>query len=645
MSRRHPANTTSSDSDSHFAKMAEWLALESEAEMARMAERQKELNSSQAERSGDSILDLAIVDHESGLGGRHLVLFGRRNRTQSMPWHRLRVGSPVAVSTFHPAGAPTDQDTISPITGVVSGRSNDSIQVALGRWPDGVCFRIDLTADEITRRRQLSAIHLAKDAGGRLGQLRQILMGERAPEFSPLPDALDLPQLNDSQRQAVEFALSAHDLAIIHGPPGTGKTTTVVELIVQAIQRGEKVLACAPSNTAVDNLLERLVAGKQKAIRVGHPARVTRALRDHTLDSLVDQSEEMKIIRSMQRESEQLFRQADRYTRARPERGEKSDLKREAKRLLKDARLLEKSAVDHLLDQADVICATTNLSDDIMGQRHFDLVVIDEACQSTEPGCWVPLLRGQRLVLAGDHRQLPPTILSTDAARDGFDISMMERAIDLYGDEVSRLLDVQYRMNDQIMRFSSQQFYNDRLKAHPTVQHHLLSDLPNVDDNEWTREAITFIDSAGANWDEEPEPQGRSRTNPQEAKLILRYAERLVAAGLPPRQIAVIAPYAGQVRLMRLANSIDDLEIDTIDGFQGREKEAVIISMVRSNSIGEIGFLSDARRMNVALTRARRKLLVVGDSSTLGHHDFFQEMLTFFEQQGAYRSVWQEEID
>ena len=322
--------------------------------------------------------------------------------------------------------------------------------------------------------------------------------------------------------------------------------------------------------------------------------------------------------------------------------------------------MLERQAIDSIMGRAKVICATTTFNESLLGERRFDICVIDEACQSTEPGCWVPMLRCDRLVLAGDHQQLPPTVLSTQAAREGFAKSLMEREMELYGSDVSRMLTVQYRMHRKIMDFSSQQFYDGELVAHDSVVEHLLTDLDEVNSTNskfggqaapdsdpagsaFIQEPVTFIDTAGAGWDEELEPEGLSKRNPQEAELILKKAYSLIDAGLAPKDIAVIAPYAAQVRLIRSMSQHETLEIDTVDGFQGREKEAVLITLVRSNNENEIGFLADRRRMNVALTRARRKLVVIGDSATLGIDDFYKSFFEYVESLQAYHTVWEEQ--
>jgi ATP-dependent RNA/DNA helicase IGHMBP2 len=674
MSSRRRSKFSSNQTDSHFANMMEWLALESKAEIERLAKRRQHRSLADAEKTGETLIDLVIVDEAPTLGQRTLVTFHKRNQTQQLPWNRLRVGSPVVVSEQ----LERDQDSLS---GVVSQLNRDTIQVAMADVPEGNRFRVDLSADEVTRQRQLRAIMTAKDSRGRLGRLRTILMGEAEPSFSAIQPCEFQTHLNPVQQAAVQFALSAHDVAIIHGPPGTGKTTTVVELIIQAIRRGDKVLAVAPSNTAVDNLLERLVAVKQRVVRLGHPARIAESLRSHSLDGLVEAHENTPVIRQMIRDAEAIYRKSDKWTRAKRTRGEKQEMRADAKMLLKEARQLEQYAIESILNRANVICATTSFHEELIGDRWFDLIVIDEACQSTEPGCWIPLIHGDKVVLAGDHFQLPPTVLSEEAARRGFSKSMMERLMEVYGDDISKLLTIQYRMHESIMQFSSERFYQGQLEAHPSVARHLLSELPGVETNPLTQTPVQFIDTAGAGFEDELEPDGYSKLNQGEAHLVARIVNELLASGLIARDIAVIAPYSAQVRLLRstiqqtsadskegsVRNSKEGLtgssaiagafpvdepgitpnmlpapgiEIDTVDGFQGREKEAIVISLVVSNNRQEIGFLSDTRRINVALTRARRKLIVIGDSSTLGGNEFYDSFLQSMERLNAYQTIW-----
>ncbi len=608
--------------------------MEGEAEIERLEERRKVRSSAMAERGGETLLELFISSHASGLGGRYLLKLQKRKSLERLPWHKFKVGSPVILSS-------EGNDRVQSIQGVVSERRMDSVEIAVDTWPAGDQFRLDLSPDEVTRKRQIAAMDAAQNATARLGQLRDMLLYDRQPTFRPNVKVARSEKLNPSQQNAVEFAMSANDIAIIHGPPGTGKTTTVVEIIRQAVANGERVLACAPSNTAVDNLLERLVAAGEPAIRLGHPARVLEVVRARTLDALVEQHDSYPLIQEMLREAEQIERKANRYTRARPAPGQRYQQKQEIRELRRQARMMERQAIGEVIADARVICATVSFDFSIIEDHPFDLLVIDEACQSVEPGCWVPLKFADRIVLAGDHCQLPPTILSRTAAKEGYDISLMQRLVEAHGDSITRQLTVQYRMHEQIMRFSSQHFYNNTLMADESVSGHLLSDLPQVRSDGFDSSPVTFIDTAGAGWEEEQEPEGLSRLNPQEGKLVLDQVRLLCEAGLSPKDIAVIAPYAAQVRWLRQHAEYDQLEIDTVDGFQGREKEAVVMCTVRSNSKGEVGFLSDARRMNVALTRARRKLIVIGDSGTLGADEFFTTLLQWFDDVGAYHSVWE----
>ncbi len=630
------------NTEDHFKRLARLLEFEADAEARQARARTRDISAAEAERAGISLVDLVVVEEHAGLGGRCILALAKRNRSLMLPWTRLQVGSPVLLSV-------QDGRDDSGWRGVVAERTERFVRVALEEPPkdreESARFRIDLSTDEVSRLRQRAALERARLAKrDRLAELRQVLLGEMPPVFDPPAEYSPLnSSLNASQQEAVRFAMAARDLAIIHGPPGTGKTTTVVELIRQAAQRGEKVLACAPSNLAVDNLLERLVTAGERVVRLGHPARVLPELRAHTLDVLVEEHDDVRLARKFAKQAFALFRQANKYTRAAPPPGARRAQRQEARDLLTEARRLEARAVERVLDAAAVVCATTtSLNGDILGPRSFDLAVVDEACQTTEPGCWIPVSRCRRVVLAGDHCQLPPTVLSAEAVARGFGISMLERLVALYGPTVTRRLDMQYRMHADIMRFSSEEFYEGTLQAAPSVAGHLLRDLPGVRSAPPTERALQFLDTAGAGFNEEVETEGESRFNPQEARLVMQKVRDLLDLGLPSRDIAVIAPYGAQARLLREELSVPGLEIDTVDGFQGREKEAVIVSLVRSNSENEIGFLADVRRMNVALTRARRYLLVVGDSATLGVHPFYKRLIAYFEASGAYRSVWEE---
>ncbi len=617
-----------------------------------------------------------LRDAEFGLGGRLLLTFGRKALNDPLPPSRLGPGSPVVLNQTNV------NRRVPSYRGVIYDRDTATIGVAIDppddELPDDATWRLDLSPDEVSRLRQQDALRRAASASGdRLAELRAVLVGgkeeptppaplpegkgEKEPSpldrvngaqdanepNSPLPSgrgAGGVGSLNAPQRAAVAFALAAKDFAIIHGPPGTGKTTTVVEFIRAAVANGDTVLACAPSNHAVDNLLEKLLAAGELPVRLGHPARVMPELRARAIDILAEKHPDARQARKLARDAFALFRQADKWTRDKPQPGEKAALRREARDMLAEVRKLEALAVERVLNEAKVVCATlTGLDSQLLGQRRYDVVVIDEACQSTEPANWVPLLRSNKLVLAGDHCQLPPTVLSPEAAERGLSVSLMERLVATFGTDVSRLLTVQHRMHAAIMSFSNAEFYEGQLVAHESVASHRLCDLPGVTAEPLTEAPVQFIDTAGASYDEELEEDTGSRRNVQEAALAVKKVRALLAAGVAPSQIGVITPYRAQVRLLReRLRDIDGLEIDSVDGFQGREKEAIVLSLVRSNNEGEIGFLADTRRTNVALTRARRKLLVIGDSATLANDPFYQRMLTHFEEIGATSSVWEE---
>ncbi len=619
--------------DAYFSQMQRWLAMEGEAERQRMADRRQLQRSGDAERTGETIVNLQLSDHRTGLAGRLLLDLVKAN-SDRLPMNRLKVGSPVVLSDN---GDPSDDG----VPGVISRRTSNTIQIAVDRWPESDRFRLDLSPDESTRRRQLSAMAAVRKLTGASGRLRDCLLGEQSPRFHQPPKIDFASELNPPQQAAVRFALSARDVAIIHGPPGTGKTTTLSEVIYQAVQMGQRVLACAPSNTAVDNLLERLVARMPNVVRVGHPARVFEALRGHTLDELVEADRMSHVVREMWRDIDKLMQAAAKPSRSRDANRERGELYAEAGRLKHEARALERNTIRSIIDSADVICTTTTIDDDLLSDRRFDLVVVDEACQCTEPTIWQAMLRADRLILAGDHCQLPPTVVSTEAAQEGFSRSTMERLIEDFDQQVYQRLVVQYRMHETIMNFSSEQFYDGQLIADASVKSHTLADLVDQKELAGQLPIIEFWDTAGAEWYEELERHGQSKCNPREATWVIQQVQQLLDLGLDPGQIAVIAPYAAQVRLLRNRLQVEGLEIDTVDGFQGREKEAVVLCFVRSNTISEIGFLADTRRTNVALTRAKRLLRVIGDSATLAIHPFYGELIDYFELHDAYHSVWE----
>ncbi|XP_070687490.1 DNA-binding protein SMUBP-2 isoform X2 [Pempheris klunzingeri] len=434
------------------------------------------------------------------------------------------------------------------------------------------------------------------------------------------------------------------ELAVIHGPPGTGKTTTVVEIILQAVKQGQKVLCCAPSNVAVDNLVERLAQCKAKVLRLGHPARLLESIQKHSLDAILAQSDNANIIADIRKDIDKVFMGMKKMR----EKGERGNCKREIGELRKELKTREATAISQILKSADVVLSTnTGACDDgplkFLPAEHFDWVVIDECAQALESSCWIALLKARKCILAGDYKQLPPTIKSQTAASKGLSLSLMERLIQIYGDSVVRMLTVQYRMNSAIMDWASKEMYQGRLRAHSSVERHLLKDLPGVSCVEETSTPLLLIDTAGCGLSEMEVTDEQSKGNQGEVDIVELHIKALTDAGLKAKDIAVIAPYNLQVDLLRqkLSARHPELEIKSVDGFQGREKEAVVLSLVRSNRKGEVGFLAEDRRINVAVTRARRHIAVVCDTQTVQNHAFLKSLVNHMSEFGEVRTAFE----
>jgi superfamily I DNA and/or RNA helicase len=533
-----------------------------------------------------------------------------------------------------------------------------------GSTPNGSTLGIDLTFDEVSYREMHQALNDVIGAhGNRLAELRDVLLGARQASYrEPKADDLFYPSaLNDSQLVAVRHVIAAQDVAIIHGPPGTGKTTTLVQAILETIRRERRVLVCAPSNTAVDLLTEKLAERGVNVIRMGNPSRVSDLLLQHTLDAGVMAHPSYAKMHAMRQTAEQHRDTANELAKEGVRhfgfegRQHRQQLREEARTLRQAADDLERFMTEDVLESVQVItCTLVGASHRHMRHLSFETVFIDEAAQALEPGCWIPIAKGQRIVLAGDHHQLPPTVKSEQAAREGLRETLFEKCIQRQPN-TARMLTTQYRMHEQIMGFSSQKFYGGQLVPHASVRHASLEaydlrfapDLP-----------VEFIDTAGCAYQEVAIPESRSTANPEEAHLLLERLAQLLApydaAEHDEQQhtslsIGVIAPYRAQINYLK--DAIEDsevlnglllqrrLSVGTVDSFQGQERDIIAITLTRSNPQGEIGFLSDIRRMNVGMTRARRKLLLVGDSSTLGRHPFFGELLAYVKGVGGYRKA------
>jgi Cdc6-like AAA superfamily ATPase len=613
----------------HLDRLAVLLGAEREEERARFEAARGRLTLAEREARGAALADVEATD-ETALAGRALVTFTRGGKP--LGGARLGAGSLVSV------GLRREPRPDEP-RGVVARRTRTSIAVAFDEPPP------DWARDgRVVLELEPSPVTWDRLAAG-LGRLRETREGRRwhavlsgvAPRHTRAPRGPALEtRLNAEQAAALDLADRAEDLALVHGPPGTGKTTVLVEVIRRAAARGEQVLAAAPSNLAVDNLVERLAASGLDCVRVGHPARVLPAVLEHTLEARVQGHEAARIAKGLVEEAIALRRSA-RKRRQRRGPGRFSEARageRDARALLAEARALEARAEAEVLSRAQVVLSTlTSLEAPALAGRRFPLAVVDEATQAVEPAVLLALLRAERAVLAGDHLQLPPTVLSAAAQAGGLGVSLFERLVALHGDAIKVTLAEQHRMNRRIMAFPSEALYGGALRAHPAVAERALDGAP-----------LEVVDTSGRGFEEETPEGSDSKQNPGEAELVAAEVEALLARGLAPADVAVIAPYDAQVQRLRqlLAAWLDaGLEVDTVDGFQGREKEAVVVSLVRANADGEVGFLADVRRMNVALTRARSKLVVVGDGATVSRHPFYAAFLAHAERTGAWRSAWE----
>ncbi len=646
----------------------ELIKLERQADLEQYRQKVLLRSLSQRTKEGVTWYPVRLKRDYIGTGERIIIELDRTNHLDQP--HSFQSGK--LVSLFSNASGKPEKEHVN---GVVNYVSDNTLVMTvngddLPSWIDDGMLGVDVMFDDMTYKEMEHAMKAVMKAdANRLAELREILLGDAGrenPELSNSPSKVLLVQashqnpessnqnltassnLNSSQNGALQRILTTPDVAFIHGPPGTGKTTTLVQAILHTVKIEMQVLVSTPSNAAIDLLVEKLSEQGLNVLRIGHPARVTEQTLSKTLDARIAAHPNFSELRLLRKKLEQLRGMASKYKRnfGHHEREQKRLLKEEVRLLKSDADLLEFYIVNDLLNTAQVICSTlVGSSHPVLRGKKFKTVFIDEAAQALEPACWIPILKSERVVFAGDHCQLPPTIKSTDAVRAGLSKTLFEKGIEKYPDR-SSMLRVQYRMHQHIMKFSSYYFYKDELIAHESVRNELLR--PN-------QSPIEFIDTAGCGYTEAQDPETLSRFNEEEAQLLIQLTEKLIEDIGPEEWLeqnltmGIITPYRAQVdHLHKLAEASGILEplhklitINTVDAFQGQERDVIAISFVRSNDKGEVGFLSDIRRTNVAMTRARKKLIMIGDSATLGSHPFYVELLEFLQKEEFYKSAFE----
>lgn len=516
---------------------------------------------------------------------------------------------------------------------------------------------VQLYLDETTYRLMFEAIdHVCSAKNGRIIDLREILLG-RAPAETYKFMPVRFPWLNTSQEAAVNEVLRAKDVAIVHGPPGTGKTTTLVEAIYETLRRESQVMVCAQSNMAVDWIAEKLTDRGISVMRIGNPSRVNDKMLSFTYERMFESHPSYPQLWSIRKAIRDLYNQKN--------KGDRDTFHQKISRLRDRASELEFAINTNLFNQARVIaCTLTGSANRVLTGMTFSTLFIDEAAQALEAACWIAIQKAGRVILAGDHCQLPPTIKNPAALKGGLEQTLMETIARNKPQTVS-LLKTQYRMNEAIMRFSSNWFYHGEVESAPQVKYRSILDWDSpmewIDTSDEQQINHYLIDAsfspakdeteaASNRFNETSHSDTQSRANPEEAVLTLQilknYFEKIGKHRLLEEKIdtGIISPYKAQVQLLRSLIRKDAyfkpfrslISINTVDGFQGQERDIILISMVRSNEEGQIGFLRDLRRMNVAITRARMKLIVIGNSQTLCQNRFYDSLKQYIEQVNSY---------
>ena len=626
----------------------ELIKLERQADLEQYRQKILLRSLQQRTKEGSTWYPVSLKRGYIGTGERPIIEVERTNHLDQP--HAFQSGKVVSVFS-NSSGKPEKEH----IGGVINYVRENTMVITLNGddvpdWIDNGLLGVDVMFDEVSyREMEFTLKEVIKAEDNRISELKNILLGDGQARSEPKHFTFEtLNILNESQHAALKKVIESSDAGFIHGPPGTGKTTTLVYAIRQTIKEEKQVLVCAPSNAAVDLLVDKLSEQGLQALRIGHPARVTEQSLSKTLDHRIALHPSFKELQGLRKRMEQVRSTALKYKRkfGYHEKEQRRLLLQEAKLLKADADLLEFYIINDLLKTMDAICCTlVGASHPVLRGKKFKTVFIDEAGQALEPAAWIPLLKANRVIFAGDHQQLPPTIKSVEAAKRGLAKTLFEKGIKKLPAQVS-MLQVQYRMHEKIMEFPSRYFYNNKLVAHESVKGQLLrAHLPPV----------TFIDTAGCGYQEKQDPETLSRMNVEEAALLIEQVEQLVedigTGNWVDEKITmgIITPYSAQVdQLRKLAEASAILEpvfrhltINTVDAFQGQERDVIVISFVRSNDKGDVGFLADIRRTNVAMTRARKKLVMVGDSATLSSHPFYLELLEFVQEQGYYKSAFE----
>lgn len=625
---------TPEEIEASFLHQIELLKKEKAADYALYEERMMNTSIKDRERNGVTWYPVQIVKDFISTGERITLEIAKNSQKEQK--HAFQTGG--VVSLF----SGTEEKDKS-LGGVVGYLKDGTMRIVLNQsylpdWVQEDKLGVNLLFDDGTYREMNKALHMVMNASNdRLAELRNIFYGSKEASFGK-GHSFDLPSLNVVQNQAFNSIIDAEDVAFVHGPPGTGKTTTLTKCIKETVRSEKQVLVCASSNAAVDLLLERLIDEGLNAIRIGHPARLTPEVVENSLDVRISKHPDFSRLKEMRKQSQEYRNLAGKYKRqfGREEKQQRDQLYKEAKMLKSESRYLENYISENLVDQAQVIaCTLTGARHSLIQDRRFKTVFIDESSQAMEAAAWIPIAKAQRVIMSGDHHQLPPTIKSREAAKEGLEHTLFARGLEAQPESVV-MLQRQYRMAPAIMGFSSEQFYKGKLEADGSIL---------ARKSRFTQ-PLTMVDTAGAGYDEKVKQETLSTYNEEEASLLVRLMQQDDLEGL---SVGVIAPYKAQVEVLKrlinqsdeLANYRENVDINSVDAFQGQERDVIYISLVRSNANGVIGFLKEYRRLNVAMTRAKERLVIVGDSATLGGDSFFTAMMEYVQAHGEYKSVWE----